>query len=293
MVEEWIEAVEMRSPSAQLDIAPTGEVTLVSTHDQILGGSSGQSYLGCRFPAEPSYAPAIGRLAMRIGDRLAELGATGRCAIDFVVARDGCGTWRPYAIELNLRKGGTTQPYATLAHLTGGQYDADTATFLTPSGEPRHYVATDHLELEELRGLGCGGVLSLTRGTSLSFDRMRRCGPVFHMLSSIDELGRAGFTAIADSAASADAMYHSVQRTLCEHADRVVRRDVEHRPAAAFVRCGCLTETGLRSLPRSSRCGEVPLGGLSRQSGALDAPQNPGVIWLVTHSLQNGTSKQH
>ena len=232
VVEEWIEAVEIRSPSAQLDIAPTGEVTLVSTHDQILGGSSGQSYLGCRFPAEPSYAPAIGRLAMRIGDRLAELGATGRCAIDFVVARDGCGTWRPYAIELNLRKGGTTHPYATLAHLTGGQYDPDSATFVTPSGERRHYVATDHLELEELRGLGCGGVLSLTRGTSLSFDRMRRCGPVFHMLSSIDELGRAGFTAIADSAASADAMYHSVQRTLCEHADRVVRRDVEHRPAA-------------------------------------------------------------
>jgi hypothetical protein len=232
VVEEWIEAREIRSPSAQLDISPTGEVTLVSTHDQILGGSSGQSYLGCRFPAEPSYAPAIGRLAIQVGNRLAQLGTIGRCAIDFVVTRDGCGTWRPYAIELNLRKGGTTHPYATLAHLTGGKYDADNATFVTPAGEPRHYVATDHLEFEELRALGCSGVLSLTRTASLKFDRMRRCGPVFHMLSSIDELGRTGFTAIADNAASADAMYHSVQRTLSEYAHAVVRRDLEHRPAA-------------------------------------------------------------
>jgi hypothetical protein len=54
-------------------------------------------------------------------------------------------------------------PNARLAHLTGGHYDPDSATFVTPSGERRHYVATDHLELAELRSLGCGGVLSLTR----------------------------------------------------------------------------------------------------------------------------------
>jgi hypothetical protein len=52
------------------------------------------------------------------------------------------------------------------------------------------------------------------------------------MLSSIDELGRAGFTAIADSATAADAMYRSVQGTLCEYAHRVDGRDVEQRPAA-------------------------------------------------------------
>jgi hypothetical protein len=228
IVEEWIEAAEIRSPSAQLDIATTGEVTLASTHDQILGGATGQTYLGCRFPAEPSYAPAISRLAIRVGERLAQRGVIGRCAIDFVVARDRCGSWRPYAIELNLRKGGTTHPYATLCHLTGGAYDVDSATFRTPAGEKRHYVATDHLEFDDLRALGCGGVLSHTRRGALRFDRMRRCGPVFHMLSSLDELGRAGFTAIGDSAASADAMYHRVQTTLRLYAQRAAglsRRD--------------------------------------------------------------------
>ena len=33
----------------------------------------------------------------------------------------------PYAIELNLRKGGTTHPFLTLQFLTDGTYDAVTA----------------------------------------------------------------------------------------------------------------------------------------------------------------------
>ena len=34
-------------------------------------------------------------------------------------------TWTPYAIELNLRKGGTTHPFLTLQFLTDGRYDPD------------------------------------------------------------------------------------------------------------------------------------------------------------------------
>jgi hypothetical protein len=49
-----------------------------------------------------------------------------------------------------------------------------------------------------LRALGTDGVLSLVRRGELRFDRRRRLGAVFHMLSSVDELGRTGITAIAD-----------------------------------------------------------------------------------------------
>ena len=49
-------AKEVRSPSVQLRITPLGKVELLSTHDQMLGGPSGQSYLGCIFPADPAYA---------------------------------------------------------------------------------------------------------------------------------------------------------------------------------------------------------------------------------------------
>ena len=61
---------------------------------------------------------------MVIGRRLAELGALGRFAVDFVVVQDNTGAWTPYAIELNLRKGGTTHPFLTLQFLTDG-YKAD------------------------------------------------------------------------------------------------------------------------------------------------------------------------
>src|SRR5438552_17228050 len=52
VIEERIAGEEFRSPSVQLRITPLGSVELLSTHDQMLGGPSGQSYLGCVFPAD-------------------------------------------------------------------------------------------------------------------------------------------------------------------------------------------------------------------------------------------------
>jgi hypothetical protein len=145
IVEERVEGDEIRSPSVQLRVLPDGDVELLSTHDQLLGGASGQSYLGCVFPAAPEYARAITKHAEAIGAELAKQGALGRFAVDFVVVRDRSG-WMPFAIELNLRKGGTTHPFLTLQFLTDGRYDPSTALFITPRGNEKHLVATDHLE---------------------------------------------------------------------------------------------------------------------------------------------------
>ena len=70
-----IGAEEVRSPSVQLRITPLGKVELLSTHDQMLGGPSGQRYLGCIFPADPAYASAITHDAARVGDLLRDAGA--------------------------------------------------------------------------------------------------------------------------------------------------------------------------------------------------------------------------
>lgn len=153
IVEELVSGAEVRSPSVQLRVLPSGEVELLSTHDQLLGGPSGQSYLGARFPADFAYARSISAAAGTIGARLAKEGVLGRFAIDFVVVRDTDGQWSPYAIEINLRKGGTTHPFLTLQFLTDGRYDAMTGLFLTPDGAEKHLVATDHLESPQLRGL--------------------------------------------------------------------------------------------------------------------------------------------
>jgi hypothetical protein len=218
IVEELITGVELRSPSVQLRVTPLGGVELLSTHDQLLGGPSGQSYLGCRFPADFAYARAISADATTIGRRLAREGVLGRFAIDFVVVRDAAGTWTPYAIELNLRKGGTTHPFLTLQFLTDGRYDPATALFVTPDGREKHLVATDHLEAPLLRGLRHDDLFDIVARHGLHFDQARQAGVVFHMISCLSEHGRVGLTAVGDTPAQAESTYRRAERILLEEA---------------------------------------------------------------------------
>jgi hypothetical protein len=219
IVEERVTGRELRSPSVQLRITPLGEVELLSTHDQLLGGPSGQSYVGCRFPADPGYAHAITHAAAKVGARLAEEGVLGRFAIDFVTVRDQSGDWQPYAIELNLRKGGTTHPFLTLQFLTDGGYDPATGMFMAPSGRPKYLVATDHLESELLRGLTVDDLFDIAVREGLHFDQARQTGIVFHMMGPLTELGRVGLTAVGDDPVQADAAFHDAQRLVLEAAE--------------------------------------------------------------------------
>ena len=214
VVEEWIAGEECRSPSVQLRVTPLGEVELLSTHDQLLGGIGGQRYLGCRFPADPAYAPMISREAKKVGTRLAKEGVLGRFAIDFVVVRSNKGAWQPYAIEVNLRKGGTTHPFLTLQFLTDGTYDPDRAVFFTPGGQEKHFVAHDHLESRAYRALSPDDLFDIAVRRGLHFDQTRETGVIFHMLASLAENGRIGLVAIGDSAAEADALYLRTQSVL-------------------------------------------------------------------------------
>ena len=216
VVEEWIAGEEFRSPSVQLRVTPLGEVELLSTHDQLLGGTDGQSYLGCRFPADPAYAPMITREAKKVGSRLAKEGVLGRFAIDFVAVRSNNEAWQPYAIEVNLRKGGTTHPFLTLQFLTDGAYDPDKAVFLTPGGREKHFVADDHLESPAYRAFSPDDLFDIAVRRGLHFDQTRETGVVFHMLASLAENGRIGLVAIGDSAAEADALYRRTQSVLDE-----------------------------------------------------------------------------
>jgi hypothetical protein len=218
IVEERITGQELRSPSVQLRVLPGGDVELLSTHDQLLGGASGQSYLGCLFPAAPEYARLITGHAAAIGQYLAQRGALGRFAVDFVVVRDGRGAWSPYAIELNLRKGGTTHPFLTLQFLTDGRYDAASALFLTPRGSEKHLVATDHLESDLLRGLLPSDLFDIVARHGLHFDQSRQQGVVFHMISCLTEHGRVGLTAVGDSPAEATRRYRDAERILLDEA---------------------------------------------------------------------------
>ena len=212
VVEERIMGTDFRSPSVQLRVTPLGRVELLSTHDQMLGGPSGQSYLGCRFPANPEYAPAIMREAAKVGERLAQEGVIGRFALDFVVVRGPDGQWDPYAIEINLRKGGTTHPFLTLQFLTDGKYDPHTGIFTTPRGQQKCFVASDHEESPYYRVFTPDDLFDIVARRGLHFDQSRQTGVVLHMLAALGSHGRMGLTAVADTQPEADALYaHAVE----------------------------------------------------------------------------------
>jgi hypothetical protein len=218
IVEERVGGLEVRSPSVQLRVTPLGEVELLSTHDQLLGGPSGQSYLGCRFPADFAYARAITAEAAKIGAQLASEGVLGRFAVDFVVVRDAHGDWDPYAIELNLRKGGTTHPFLTLQFLTDGAYDPERAVFTAPSGQEKHFVASDHVENPAYQDLTPDDVFDIAARRGLHFDHARQTGVVFHMMAALAEGGWIGMTAVGDSAEDADRAYREAIAVLDEEA---------------------------------------------------------------------------
>ncbi len=212
-------AKEVRSPSVQLRVTPLGKVELLSTHDQMLGGPSGQSYLGCRFPADPAYAATITAEAAKVGKLLQEAGVIGRFALDFVVTRSGEGNdWETYAIEVNLRKGGTTHPFLTLQFLTGGSYDSATAIFTAPNGQRKFLVATDHLHSPKYRGFTPDDLFDLVVRRGLHFGQVRQTGVVFHMLAALGDTGRIGLTAVGNSPEEAESIYEQAQAALDEEA---------------------------------------------------------------------------
>jgi hypothetical protein len=219
IVEERITGVTLTSPSVQMRALPDGTVELLSTHDQLLGGKSGQQYLGCVFPADPGYAALIAEPAMVIGRHLAKLGVLGRFAVDFVTVQDETGAWAPYAIELNLRKGGTTHPFLTLQFLTDGSYDGERGVFLTPSGSTKYLVATDHFEDDRLKALTVEDLFDIVVNEGLHFDQARRTGVVFHMINCLTECGRVGLTAVGDDPEDAQRIYEEIQAVLIREAD--------------------------------------------------------------------------
>jgi len=212
IVEELI-AGEIRSPSVQIRILPHGKPLVVSTHDQVLGGELMQTFVACRFPAARDYTAAIVAEACKAGEYLAGKGATGRFGVDFVVARRD-GTWVPYAVEMNLREGGTSHPYGTLWLLTDGSLDETKTTFRTPSGRAKHYFATDRLRHSDFRGIALEDFLGAATAAGLDWDPTSQTGAVFHLLRSLEEEGRIGVTAIGDSPGQAHALYVGVARLL-------------------------------------------------------------------------------
>jgi hypothetical protein len=214
VVELFIEGVEKRSPSVQGRIAPTGEVEIVSTHDQILGGPDGQVYLGCTFPSESEYRMQLQAMGLKIGENLAAKGALERFAVDFLAVRQPSGEWDLQAIEINLRKGGTTHPFMTLRFLTNGRYELTSGLFYSQQGREKYYIASDNLQKDNYRGLLPGDLMDIIAQHRLHFDSSTETGTVFHLIGCLSEFGKLGLTSIGNSPQQAKDIYNHVVEVL-------------------------------------------------------------------------------
>jgi hypothetical protein len=212
VVEEFIDARYKASPSAQLRTSPEGGVLLISTHDQILGGPSGQLYVGCTFPAHEGYRLQIQELGLRIGRVLASRGAVSRFGVDFLAIRQTRREpWRVTALEINLRVVGTTHPFLALRFLTGGELNPASGLFYSLSRRAKYYKATDNLQSDAYRGLLPEDLIDIVTVNQLHYNQRTESGVLFHLVGAVSEFGKLGVTAIANSPAEAQELY---ERTL-------------------------------------------------------------------------------
>lgn len=213
IAEVMIEGEHKRSPSVQLRINPLGETALVSTHDQVLSGPSGQIFHGCSFPASRHYRRDLHKAGLAVAEELKDRGVLGRIGVDFVSVPGDEG-WDHYAIEINIRKGGTTLPYLMLEFLTDGTYDPHSGLFFTPTGDARSYYATDNLVRDAYKGLTPAELIDSAVLESLHYHAATQQGIVFHMLGAVTDYGKIGALSIAPTLKEARRQYETAVETL-------------------------------------------------------------------------------
>ena len=252
IAEAYIEGPCVASPSVQAVVDPALEgadrVKILSTHEQVrfngidfiysyshathtnlnLKVLSGQIYSGCINPANSAYRTLLVEYTKKIGGKLAEYNIVTHFSVDFVATNthvDGSGRWNIIGIEINLRQGGTTHPYSTMATLCGGQISPD-GVFQTKEGKERCYEATDNFFDNRLIGVESSAFLSEYRQSSdplvikLRWNQEQKVGVVFHLFPLL-QVGKLGFTAIAETPHQASALFKGTVEMLDSMANKL------------------------------------------------------------------------
>lgn len=215
IAEAFIEGSHKRSPSVQCRINPLGESKVISTHDQIVGGKNDQVYLGASFPADNAYNKEIGLLGLRVSKYLAEKGVLGRFGVDFMSVPTDEG-WEHYAIEINLRKGGTTHPYILLQLLTDGDYDYKSGEYYTANGLKRYYICSDNFQDDDFKGLTPPDLMDIAIMNNLQYNSTTQEGVMFHLIGALSQYGKIGVVCIGSSIDRAKYFYEDTYKTLKE-----------------------------------------------------------------------------
>lgn len=213
IVEIFVEGEIKTSPSVQCRITPLGTIDILSTHDQDLGGEYGQVFLGASFPADEEYAVDLGESGKKVSEELKKYGVLGRFGVDFMSVKEN-GGWKHYAIEINLRKGGTTHPYLMLQFLTDGDYNNEDGHFYIYGHKKRYYFATDNLQRDCYKGLTPHDLIDIAMCHGLHYNGASEEGVMFHLISTLSQYGKVGLVAIGSTPQRAKEYYYKVVEVL-------------------------------------------------------------------------------
>lgn len=205
------------SPSCQAFLNGNGDVRILATHEQMLNG---QIYVGCKFPANEAYAKDLAMMTMDIGEELSKRYVIGYIAVDFVSVQQEDGTYKHWAIEVNVRMGGTTLPIMTLNLLCqDGVFNAGTSEFIASDGSPRYYIASDTLRKPSYKGLVIEDLLAIIERHSTEIEWNQRpgapeTGAIFHLVTLLSELGKCGVMCVGRSRDEAEELFQRVKEIL-------------------------------------------------------------------------------
>ena len=206
IAEEFIKGDYKKSPSVQCRINPIGDVDIISTHDQFLGGECDQVFLASSFPASNEYNKDIAVMGKMIAEELKTEGVLGRFSIDFISVKEPAG-WKHYAIEINLRKGGTTHPFLMLQFLTRGEFNWQEGVYTMPNGQQRSYFASDNVVNEKFKGLTPHDLIDIAMCNGIQYDGASQTGVMFHMIGGLSQYGKLGMVCIGQTVNEAKEFY--------------------------------------------------------------------------------------
>ena len=212
IIEEFIDGESKSSPSVQGNISPAGEVKIFSTHEQILD-SSGNVYQGCLFPAHSDYRQNLQQVAKQIGTQLYQYRVIGPFSIDFLAVKKN-NQYYCYAIEINVREGGTTHPYQIAKMLTQSVYDISKGILVDQKNRDIYYLSDDNLTAKNLIGKEIKDFLQFVQKSSLHFNPVTNTGAFFHMLGPMKEYGKIGVTIIGNNSSELDKTYQKVVKMI-------------------------------------------------------------------------------
>ena len=171
-----------------------------------MGGESGQVFIGAAFPANPEYHYEIASIGKTVSEAMQKLGVLARFGLDFISIKEDTG-WKHYAIEINLRKGGTTHPFMMIQFLTGGYFDWIKGVYITLNNQERCYFASDNVVNEKYIGLTPHDLIDIAMCNNLLYDVSKQTGVVFHMIGALSQYGKLGMVCIGNTIEEAKAFY--------------------------------------------------------------------------------------